>query len=61
MLNGACAPQNIEFPQDINLLNEARESFEEIIDTICYEHNERKPRICRANARKEYLALAKRK
>lgn len=61
MLDATCAPQYIEFPQDINLLNEARENLEEIIDTICYEYNEPRPRTYRVNARKDYLALAKRK
>ena len=61
MLDGTCAPQNIAFPQDINLLNEARENLEMIIDAICYEYNESKPRTYRQNARRDYLALAKRK
>lgn len=61
ILDATCAPQNIAFPQDINLLNEARENLEYIIDTICYEYNEPRPRTYRRNARKDYLALAKRK
>ena len=35
--------------------------LEEIIDTVCYEYNEAKPRTYRENARKDYLALAKRR
>lgn len=61
MLDATCAPQQIAFPQDVNLLNEARENLETIIDTICYEYNEPKPRTYRQNARKDYLALAKKK
>ncbi len=61
ILDATCAPQNIAFPQDINLLNEAREDLERIIDTVCYEYNEPKPRTYRKKARKDYLALAKRK
>ena len=61
MLDATCAPQNIAFPQDINLLNEARENLESIIDTICYEYNEYKPRTYRRIDRKDYLELAKRK
>lgn len=61
ILDATCAPQHIAFPQDINLLNEARENLEEIIDAICYEYNEPKPRTYRQNARKDYLSLAKRK
>lgn len=48
-------------PQDINLLNGARENLETIIDTICYEYNEPNPRIYRQNVRKDYLTLAKKK
>lgn len=62
ILDATCAPQQIAFPQDINLLNEARQNLEEIIDTICYEYNvQPKPRTYRKNARKDYLVLAKRK
>ena len=53
--------QKVAFPQDINLLNEAREILEALIDTICYEYNESKPRTYRQNARKDYLSLAKRR
>ena len=59
ILDATCAPQNIAFPQDVNLLNEARENLERIIDQICWEYNEQKPRTYRRNARKDYLALAK--
>lgn len=61
MIDATCAPQYIAFPQDINLLNEGRENLEAIIDTICYEYNEPKPRTYRQNARKDYLSLAKSK
>ena len=59
ILDATCAPQNISYPQDVNLLNEARMNLEEIIDTICYEYNYSKPRTYRKNARKDYLNLAK--
>ena len=59
ILDATCAPQNIAYPQDVNLLNEARENLETIIDTVCYEYGEEKPRTYRRNARKDYLALAK--
>lgn len=61
ILDATCAPQNIAYPQDINLLNEARENLEAMIDTLCYEYNVEKPRTYRRNARKDYLALAKRR
>ena len=59
ILDATCAPQNISFPQDVNLLNEARENLETIIDTVCCEYDDSKPRTYRRNARKDYLALAK--
>ena len=59
ILDATCAPQHIAYPQDINLLNEARENLEAIIDRICYEYNLPKPRTYRENARKDYLALEK--
>ena len=61
ILDATCAPQHIKYPQDINLLNEARECLEQMIDTVCYESNIKKPRTYRKNARKDYLALAKRR
>ncbi len=61
IIDATCAPQNIAYPQDINLLNEARENLESMIDTLCYEYNVEKPRTYRRNARKDYLALAKRR
>lgn len=61
ILDATCAPQNIAYPQDVNLLNEARRNLEEMIDTICYEYGYDKPRTYRKNARKDYLNLAKSK
>jgi len=59
ILDATCAPQNISYPQDVNLLNEARENLEKMIDIICYEQNYYKPRMYRQKARKDYLNLAK--
>ena len=59
ILDATCAPQQIAFPQDINLLNEARENIESLIDDICSEFHYYKPRMYRRNARKDYLSLAK--
>ncbi len=55
------APQNIRFPQDTSLLNEARQKLENIIDWICSEYGLQKPRTYRKVAHKEYLAFAKSK
>lgn len=59
ILEATCAPQNIEYPQDINLLNKGREDLEGIIDEISYAYKLKKPRMYRQNARADYLALAK--
>ena len=59
ILDATCAPQNIKYPQDIELLNESREKLEQMIDRICEDYSYYKPRMNRKNARKDYLALAK--
>lgn len=59
ILDATCAPQNIAYPQDINLLNKSREDLEKIVDEICFSYNIPKPRMYRILARKDYLALAK--
>ena len=59
IIDATCAPQNIKYPQDINLLNEAREKLEKLIKKICKEQNWYVPRMYCKNARKDYLALAK--
>jgi len=54
-------PGGCGVPTDLNLLNEAREKLEEIIDTLHAPQigRARKPRTYRDQARKEYLAVAK--
>ena len=59
VLDATCAPQNIKYPQDVNLLNEARENLESIIDYLCLKYSYHTPRMYRKNARKDYLNLAK--
>ena len=63
LLDATCAPADIRYPTDLNLLNEAREKTETIIDCLykeCPKGNE-KPRTYRRIARKAYLAVAKKK
>lgn len=57
----AC-PQDIAYPTDIDLLNDAREKSEELMD-ILFEVStlEKKPRNYREKARKEYLKVAQKK
>ena len=59
ILDATCAPQNIKYPQDIELLNESREKLEKIIDRICEDYLYYTPRMYREKARKDYLGLAK--
>ncbi len=54
----AC-PQNIAYPTDLNLLSDAREKTEELIDKLYDEFRHGvKPRTYRKVARKEYLKTA---
>lgn len=59
ILDATCAPQNIAYPQDVNLLNECREKLENLIDKICKDFGYYAPRMYRRKARKDYLSLAK--
>ena len=59
ILDATCAPQNIKYPQDIELLNEAREKLEDMICRVSDEYHFYRPRMYREKARKDYLALAK--
>ena len=61
MLDATCAPSNIRYPQDISLLNEAREKLETIIDRFCKSYGLPLPRRYSRRARKDYLAFAKSK
>ncbi len=53
ILDATCSPSNIKYPQDFELLNDAREKLEAIIDSIhkAY-HPWKKPRTYRRVARK---------
>lgn len=59
ILDATCAPQNISYPQDVKLLNEARKNLEKIIDNMCVRHGVKKPRMYRKNAKRDYLRFAK--
>ena len=57
----AC-PQDIAYPTDLNLLSDAREKLEELIDHIYIkELHQVKPRTYREVARKKYLQTAQKK
>lgn len=59
ILDATCAPQNNAYPQDVNLLNEAGENLEDMIDHLCLKFSYYTPRMYRRNARRDYLNLAK--
>jgi len=57
----AC-PQDIAYPTDLNLLNDARKKSEEIIDFLHgFDRQSVKPRTYRKLARKDYLNTAQKK
>ncbi len=61
LVDATCAPADVAYPTDLNLLNEAREKLEAIIDTL---HEPvigqmAKPRTYREKARKQFLAVSK--
>lgn len=61
LLDATCAPADIAYPTDLDLLNEAREKLEHIIDVLHepLKGDKRKPRTYRQRARKDYLAVSK--
>ncbi len=62
IFDATACPQDIAYPTDLNLLSEAREMTEKVIDMI---HNptlhKRKPRTYRVVARKRFLQTAQKK
>ena len=61
ILDATCAPSDIEFPQDISLLNVSGEHLESMTDELCYIYDIDKPRMYRKLARKDYLNIARSK
>jgi IS5 family transposase len=61
-LDASVADQYITSPNDLKLVNRAREETERLVDVL-YEKGsfDKKPRTYRRNARKEYLAVAKKR
>lgn len=62
ILDATCAPQNIRFPTDTSLLNEARLNAERIIDTLHgngLTDGRSKPRTYREEAKKRYNSFSK--
>ena len=60
IVDATVAPSDVKFPTDVDLLNDAREKTEKLIDLLYVpEKGKVKPRTYRQNARKDYLAIAK--
>ena len=55
IVDATCAPSNIRYPQDVSLLNEARENAEQLLDVLHDPADGKKPRTYRQCARKDYL------
>lgn len=63
IVDATCAPADIRFPTDVNLLNEAREKLEKIIDRL-FEPlvgQEIKPRTYREKGRQDFLRFVKKR
>lgn len=64
IIDATCAPADISYPTDLNLLNQGRKFTEKIID-ILYKpiksQFQEKPTTQRQTARKEYLKVAKKR
>ena len=58
IVDATCAPSQISYPQDISLLNKARECSEKIIDEL-HVKGEQKPRTYRKKAHKDYTSYAR--
>lgn len=54
-MDATCALSNIRYPQDVSLLNEARENAEKLLDILHSPTDGKNPRTYRKRARKDYL------
>jgi transposase, IS5 family len=64
ILDATCAPADIRYPNDLGILNQAREQTEKIIDKLydgVKDKIKTKPRTYRRLARKDYLLVAKKR
>jgi hypothetical protein len=62
LFDATVCPQDIKYPNDLELISDARKKSEELIDRL-YEKSlhDKKPRTDRKRARKEFLMVAKKK
>jgi hypothetical protein len=60
MMDATCAPADMKYPTDLNLLNEAREKLEGMVDALHPRgYAQEKPRTYRIKARKAFLKTIK--
>lgn len=60
IVDATCAPSQIKYPRDMELLNEGREKLKKIIDHLHDPKTDgKKPRTYRHRARKQYLNIAR--
>lgn len=67
VIDATCAPEDMKYPTDLGVLNDAREITEKVIDTLwislpCKRRQDRrKPRTYRRKARAAYLSVIRQK
>ena len=64
IVDASCAPADIRYPTDLDLLNQAREHSERLIDELYQQVAgclPKKPRTYRQTARRDYLRIVKRR
>ncbi|MEX6690035.1 transposase [Danxiaibacter flavus] len=61
LMDATACPQDIAYPTDLNILNDAREKSEELIDELQSNLSTVKPRTYRKVARRKYLKTAQKK
>ena len=61
LVDATCAPEDINYPTDLKLLNNAREKSEDMIDTLhkAMPKGTQKPRTYRQKARQDFLKVSK--
>lgn len=60
-MDATCCPADVAFPQDFQLLNDACEHLEHMVDELCTSAKLKRPRMRRKCARRDYLNLSKSK
>ena len=61
LMDATCCPADVAFPQDFQLLNDACEHLEHMVDEFCTSAKLKRPRMRRKCARRDYLNLSKSK